>query len=219
MRGGVSPQSRVLSAMAFPFGVAALWFCVAVIHPPSLDHVEAAFTGSLRRAFLLTLLLMGVHLGERIAFRSPRRPEPPTIAPEAPFLVGFALGLLPMLVMLYLALLGPPYHVVLLTIWIATGHQVALRIGEALAQRRPIPGTFSGVIFTTTMGLLLFPAAHDLVFATRGIPFQGYYFSLGLTLLFPALRARRTKRQRSSASTQRRPDPPRPSSIPTRASS
>lgn len=180
MSGMIIPA--LAAAAVLPFGFFSATF---------RSHFTAALTPSFQGVFLISIVLMALHKLESFWFGEyDQCPVYATTAqaewaqnPRKAVFLTFVPTFLGMMMMAFLAFLGPPWHLIILTVWLGQGAHELHHTGKSLARARLYPGIFTSVLFVGVMSFGLFPLWHDAVVGARGLLFYGYYALLPIVLL------------------------------------
>jgi hypothetical protein len=179
--------------------VSAVILPLALAFPAFRSHFNAPLSPRLLAAFLLSAAIMAVHKLESFWFgefdQCPVYRDsgnaPWAQNPRKALFIGFVPTFIGMLLVASLALIGPPWHLVIMTIWLAQGVHELHHSAKSLARGRLYPGAVSSVLFVAVVALGIFPAWHDSVIGPRGAVFVGYYLLLPCVFLAFYLEDRR----------------------------
>jgi hypothetical protein len=178
------PKNGLLSGMALTYVTAILAVILGLMIPTFAEMFTHPVSPALLQAFLVSIGLMILHKGESYWTKEYDR-CPVYLAstraswsknPRQVLFVGFVGTFLILMLALYLAMKGPPWILLLLTIWLAQGLHEIHHSAKCLAERRYYPGTVSSIVFVAYVGLYVFPHWYDLVVAERGFYFHLYYY-------------------------------------------
>lgn len=190
-RSPTTPKHGPLSGMLLPALTGAIVLPLALVSPAFRAHFGAPLSPALQGIFFASIVLMVLHKVESYwagefdqcpVYRSQGETDWAQNPRQAVFL-GFVPVFLGMLLMAFLAFLGPPWHLVLLTIWLGQGLHEVHHAAKSLARGRAYPGIVTSVLFVGVMTLGLFPLWHDSVIGARGLLYYGYYATLPLVFL------------------------------------
>ena len=187
----VAPKNGPMSGMIIPALAAAAVLPLALISDSFRSHFTGALTPSFQAVFLISIVLMALHKLESFWFGEyDQCPVYATTAqaewaqnPRKAVFLTFVPTFIGMLLMAFMAFLGPPWHLIILTVWLGQGAHELHHTGKSLARGRLYPGIFTSVLFVGVMAFGLFPLWHDAVIGARGLVFYGYYAVLPLVLL------------------------------------
>lgn len=178
----------MLSGMAIPALVAGIVIPLGFFSEVFRQHFNLPLTPQLLQLLLVSILLMVLHKGE--SFFSKEYDECPVYktADNAPWtqnsckaiFISFVGTFLGMLFLLYLAMLGPPWPLILFCIWLSQGLHEMHHAAKSLARKKIYPGLFTSLLFVALQSFWMFPTWHDVVFETRGVFFFVYYALLPL---------------------------------------
>ena len=187
----IVPRNGPLSGMILTGLAVAVVVPLGLLSEGFRGHFAAPLSPGLRLAFLASLLLMAAHKVE--SFYAGEYDVCPVYLtsgqaewarnPRKIFFLAFVPVFVGMTLVVYLAMLGPPWHLLIVTIWLAQGAHELHHTAKSLARRRVYPGLLTSVLFVATVSFGVFPLWHDAVFGARGAIFYGYYAALPLVLL------------------------------------
>jgi hypothetical protein len=177
----------LLSGMTIPAVVGAAVILIGLFSPALRAHFGAALTPELRGVFLASIVVMVLHKAESYwAGEFDRCPTYLTTGrkwednPRRAMFLSFVPTFLGMLLVTFLAFMGPPWHLLLLTVWLAQGVHELHHSAKSLARGRPYPGVFSSVVFVGVTAVLMYPRWWDQVLGARGPAFPAFYALLPL---------------------------------------
>jgi hypothetical protein len=191
---------------------------VAIVFPLALfsssirAHFEGVLTPGLQSAFLASVVLFAVHQSEGFCSREHDEGERQGV------FVTFVPGFVVLLAMAFLGFLGPPWHLIILTVWLALGVQELHHLGKSFARGVAHPGVVTSFFFVVVTCCGLFPLWHDAVLGARGAGFYGFYAALPLVVLAFWLEERRWLRAGPRAPSARERPLASPAQPPPRAS-
>ena len=192
------PRNGKLSGMIITAAVAVVTFPLiylddevrARFHKPVGDDVAAIF--------LLGAVVMAAHkLESLLTHEYEQCPVYLTQArqwgadPARAIFLTFVPTFIGMLMVVALALIGPPWQLAIVTVWLAHGLHELHHVGKSIARRRIYPGLVSSLVFVVVQSGLLFPRWYDLVASERGALFNAYYLMLPMVVLAFYLEDRR----------------------------
>jgi hypothetical protein len=156
-----------------------------------LERFKAPMSPALLRAVGCSIVIMALHKAESFWFDEYDQcpvyvtagASSWTANPRKAVFVSFVPTFIGMLALLFLALAGPPWHLVIVTIWMGQGLHEIHHSAKTLARRRIYPGLFTAILFVAVQSFWLFPLWHDLVIGSRGAFFYGYYALLPFIFL------------------------------------
>ena len=160
---------------------------VAFLSSAFRSHFEAPMSERFQLMFFASLILMALHKAESFWFaefdQCPVYLSQPTDNPRKALFMGFVPTFVGMTFLLFLGFLGPPWHLIVLTVWLGQGVHELHHLGKSLARKRSYPGVVTSVLFVLVMSFGLFPLWHDAVIGARGLIFYAYYAALPLVFL------------------------------------
>jgi hypothetical protein len=192
------PKNGPLSGMVITAVAAFVVMPLAFAYEPVREHFEKPLSPSLRAMFLVTVVLMALHKAESYWFHE--YDECPVYLtsgravadnPRRAIFVGFVPTFVGMTFVLYLAFLGPPWHLLLFVVWLAQGLHEVHHLAKTLARKKLYPGVFTAIAFVLTMTFGVFPLWHDEVVGARGALFYAYYAAVPVLLAAYYLEDRR----------------------------
>lgn len=155
------------------------------------SYFESPLTPKLLHLFLLSIVAMTLHKMESFWFLEYEQCPVYLTSGQAlwaknskkAIFVSFVTTFIGMLFVVYLALLGPPWHLILIAIWLAQGLHEFHHMAKSLARRKVYPGLFTSLLFVMIQSFGVFPIWHDQIFSARGMAFFGYYASIPIVLM------------------------------------
>ncbi len=185
------PSNGPLSGMIITGLTALLGVTLSLTSDRFRHHFEAPLSTPLLQVFLISILVMALHKAE--SFWSLEYDQCPVYLTSGQaswannsrkaIFVSFVTTFIGMLFVVYLALLGPPWHLILLTVWLAQGLHEFHHAAKSLARKRIYPGLITSLLFVCVQSFWLFPLWHDQIFQSRGAFFIGYYISIPLVVI------------------------------------
>lgn len=193
------PKNGALSGMIIPALTAAVVLSLGLLSPDFRGHFSAPLSPALQWVFFATIVVMALHKLESFWFEEYEQcPVYLTSGqaewarnPRKVLFLTFVPTFLGMLGVAFLAFLGPPWHLLVLTVWLGQGAHELHHTAKSLSRGRVYPGTASSLLFVGLMWFGVFPLWHDLVFGARGAGFFGVYAALPLVFLAYYLEDRR----------------------------
>lgn len=185
------PKNGPLSGMIIPAITAAFVLPLGVFSEGFRSHFAAPLSPALQLTFFASIIAMALHKLESFWFeeyeqcpvyRTSGRAEWAQNPRKAIFL-GFVPTFIGMLGVAYLGFLGPPWHLLAMTVWLGQGAHEMHHAAKSLSRRTAYPGIASSLLFVGLMWLGVFPQWHDLVIGERGAIFFGAYAVLPLVFL------------------------------------
>jgi hypothetical protein len=194
----LAPRNGPLSGMALTAAAAAASFSLPLLSDAARERFSTPIGDDVAALFLVSALVMAAHKVESYLERE-YAVCPVYITqsrswgsdPARAIFLSFVPTFLGMLVLLALAMIGPPWHLAIVTVWIAQGLHELHHVAKSIARRRFYPGLFTALLFIAVQSGLLFPRWHDLVVGARGAIFVAYYALLPLVLVGYYLEDRR----------------------------
>jgi len=185
------PRNGLLSGMILPGLAAALAVPLGLLSPAFRSHFAAPLSPEFQGVFLASVVLMALHKVEsfwrgeydQCPVYVSQAQSPSWQNPRKAVFLAFVPIFIGMLLVAYLAFLGPPWHLIILTVWLAQGAHELHHLAKSLARGRLYPGLVTSVLFVGVMSFGLFPRWHDAVLGARGLAFYGYYALLPCVLL------------------------------------
>jgi hypothetical protein len=171
-----------LSGMTIPAAAGAAVLLIGLFSESLRPRFGAALTPELRRVFLASIVVMILHKAE--SYWAGEFDVCPTYlntekrfggSTRKAMFLSFVPTFLGMLVVTYLAFVGPPWHLLLLTVWLAQGVHELHHSAKSAARGRPYPGVFTSVLFVGVTALLMYPRWWDQVVGSRGAMFPVFY--------------------------------------------
>lgn len=181
------PRHGLLSGMIVPGIAAAVVLPLSIFSSTFRSYFDAPLTTPLQLAFFASVVLMALHKVESFWFaeydQCPVYVSQPTTNPRKAVFLAFVPIFIGMLIVCFLGFLGPPWHLITLTVWLGQGVHELHHTAKSLARGRLYPGIVTSVLFVGVMSLSLFPLWHDAVIGDRGVLFFGYYLALPCVFL------------------------------------
>lgn len=185
------PKNGPMSGMLLPGLTAAVVLPLSFLSPAFRSAFAAPLSPLFLGVFLASIVLMALHKLESFWFDEfDQCPVYLTSGqadwaqnPRKAVFLGFVPTFIGMLAMAFFAFLGPPWHLIIITIWLGQGAHELHHTAKSLSRRRAYPGIVTSVLFVGVMTFGLFPLWHDAVIGARGLVFYGYYALLPLVLL------------------------------------
>lgn len=165
--------------MITPAVVTAIVFPLALLSDSFRGHFAAPLTFELQVTFFASVVVMALHKIE--SYWSLEYDQCPVYVsqavdnPRRAIFLAFVPPFVAMMFMVFLAFIGPPFHLLSLAVWLGQGVHELHHTAKSLARRRLYPGLFTSVVFVGLMSLGMFPLWHDAVIGERGLFFVGYY--------------------------------------------
>jgi hypothetical protein len=193
------PKNGLLSGMILPGIATGVVLPLALVSSSFRSHFTAELSPQFQLMFLASALLMALHKVESFFFaeydhcpvyltnsRAPwaQNPRKAVFLAFCPVFVG-------MLLFSCLAVFGPPWHLILMTVWLGQGLHELHHLGKSLARGRAYPGIVTSLLFVGVMCLGVFPLWHQAVLGERGVVFYLFYAALPHVLLAFYLEDRR----------------------------
>lgn len=193
------PKNGALSGMILPALTAAIVLPLGLVSAGFRSHFEAPLPPAFLWAFFATIVVMAAHKLESFWFEEYEQcpvylangQKPWARNPRKAVFVSFVSTFLGMLGVAFLGFAGPPWHLLVMTVWLAQGAHELHHTAKSLSRRRVYPGTASSLLFVGLMWTAVFPLWHDLVIGARGAFFFGTYAALPLVFLAYYLEDRR----------------------------
>lgn len=193
------PKNGALSGMIIPALTAVVVLPLGLLSDGFRSHFSAPLTPAFQWVFFATIVVMTVHKLESFWFEEYEQcPVYLTSGqaswaqnPRKAVFLSFVPTFIGMLFVAYLAFLGPPWHLLVMTVWLGQGAHELHHGAKSLSRRRVYPGTFSSLLFVGLMWFGVFPLWHDLVIGARGAVFFGTWAALPLVFLAYYLEDRR----------------------------
>ena len=185
------PKNGPLSGMLIPALTAAVVLPLGFFSTAFRSHFAAPISPGLLLVFFASIVVMALHKLESFWFEEYEQcPVYLTSGqsawarnPRKAVFVSFVTTFLGMLAVAFLAFVGPPWHLLMLTVWLGQGAHELHHTAKSLARGRLYPGLGTSLLFVAIMWFGVFPQWHDLVVGERGLVFFGAYALLPLTLL------------------------------------
>jgi hypothetical protein len=185
------PPHGALSGMIITGATAVLVITLCLLIPSFKAHFQAPLSERLLNFFLLSILIMALHKAE--SFYALEYEKCPVYLnsgrtdwaknPRKAIFLSFVSTFIGMLFVVYLALLGPPWHLVLITIWLAQGLHECHHLAKSLARKIFYPGLFTSLLFVLVQSFAVFPLWYDQVIGNRGVIYFAYYALVPCTVL------------------------------------
>ena len=173
--------------MILPAITAAVVLPLSGLSSTFRSHFDAPLTPAFQWAFFASAVLMALHKVESFWFaeydQCPVYVSQNADNPRKAVFLAFVPIFIGMLFFAFLGFLGPPWHLITLTIWLGQGAHELHHTAKSLARGRLYPGFVTSVLFVGVMSLSLFPLWHDAVIGARGLIFYGYYAALPVLFL------------------------------------
>jgi hypothetical protein len=176
------PKNGHLSGMIIPAAAAGV-LPVALVWPAFRARFAAGLSPAFLGAFLLSAVVMALHKAE--SFWAGEFDQCPVYLtsgqaawaqnPRKAIFLAFVPTFIGMLLVASLALIGPPWHLLILTIWLGQGLHELHHSAKSVARRRFYPGVFTSLIFVAVVSFGVFPRWYGAVVGSRGAIFYGYY--------------------------------------------
>ncbi len=185
------PKNGALSGMIIPALTAAVVLPLGFFSADFRSHFTAPLSTTFQWCFFASIVAMALHKLESFWFEEFEQcPVYLTSGqsawarnPRKAVFLSFVPTFLGMLVVTFLGFLGPPWHLLVMTVWLGQGAHELHHTAKSLSRRRVYPGTVSSVLFVAVMWFGVFPLWHDLVIGARGALFFGAYAALPLIFL------------------------------------
>lgn len=181
------PRHGLLSGMIVPGIAAAVVLPLAIFSSTFRSYFDQPLTAPLQLAFFASVVLMALHKVESFWFaeydQCPVYTSQPQDNPRKAVFLAFVPIFIGMLIFSFLGFIGPPWHLITLTIWLGQGVHELHHTAKSLARGRLYPGIVTSVLFVAVMSLGLFPLWHDAVLGDRGVLFFSYYLALPAVFL------------------------------------
>ena len=196
---GPVPRNGLLSGMLITAFTAWVVVTFCIFHPSAMVLFGKMPTPALMHAFLASIILMALHKTESFSKAEFDHCPVYLTSGQAPWaqncrkaiFVSFVTTFIGMLVLVYLVLLGPPWPIALLAVWLGQGLHEFHHLAKSWVRRSFYPGVFSSIAFVLVQSFWVFPQWFKLVFPKGGplsaslgeTVFIAYYVSLPLVLL------------------------------------
>jgi hypothetical protein len=185
------PKNGPMAGMIVPALTAALVLPIALLSPAFRSHFASPLSTAMQVAFFASVVLMVLHKVESFWFGEyDQCPVYVTQAnsgfagnPRKAQFLTFVPTFLGMLMFAFLAFLGPPWHLITLTVWLGQGLHELHHLAKSAARGRAYPGIVTSILFVAVMSFALFPMWHDAVIGARGVIFYAYYALMPLVFL------------------------------------
>jgi hypothetical protein len=185
------PKNGPLSGMIIPALTAAIVLPLGLFSAGFRSHFTAPLSPAFQWTFLASIVAMALHKLESFWFEEYEQcPVYLTNGqaqwaqnPRKLLFLGFVPTFLGMMGFAYLGFIGPPWHLLAMTVWLGQGVHEMHHAAKSLSRRRAYPGIASSFLFVGVMWLGIFPMWHDLVIGARGVIFYGAYAVLPLVFL------------------------------------
>jgi len=185
------PSNGPLSGMIITAFTALIVVALSLTHESFRNLFSAPLSARLLQFFFFSIGMMTLHKIESFWFQEYDQCPvyltsglaPWAKNPRKAIFLSFVTAFIGMLFVVYLALLGPPWHLILITVWLAQGLHELHHAAKSLARRKIYPGLFTSLCFVMIQSLGIFPLWHDQIFRERGSFFFGYYALLPLVFL------------------------------------
>ena len=185
------PQHGPLAGMIIPALTAAVVLPLAFFSADFRSHFASSLPPALQWLFLASVVTMALHKLESFWFEEYEQcPVYLTSGqaewarnPRKTLFLGFVPIFLAMLGVAYLAFLGPPWHLIVITVWLGQGAHELHHAAKSLARKQLYPGSGTSLLFVAVIWLGVFPQWNDLVIGARGAFFYGAYALLPLLFL------------------------------------
>ena len=185
------PKNGPMAGMIVPAVAAALVLPIGLLSSTFRSHFASPLTPALQVAFFASVVLMALHKLESFWFGEyDQCPVYVTQAnsgfadnPRRAQFLTFVPTFLGMLTFAFLAFLGPPWHLITLTVWLGQGLHELHHLAKSAARGRAYPGIVTSILFVGVMSFAVFPMWHAAVIGARGLIFYGYYALMPLVLL------------------------------------
>ena len=185
------PKNGPLSGMIIPALTAAIVLPLGLFSAEFRGHFAAPLSPTFQWIFLASIVAMALHKLESFWFEEFEQcPVYLTSGqtqwarnPRKAVFLGFVPTFIGMLSVAYLAFLGPPWHLLVITVWIGQGAHELHHAAKSLARGRLYPGIATSLLFVGVIWFGVFPQWHDLVLGARGLVFFGAYAVLPLAFL------------------------------------
>ena len=215
------PKNGPLSGMIIPALTAAVVLPLGFFSAGFRSHFAAPLSPAFQWVFGVSIVAMALHKLESFWFEEYEQcPVYLTSGqadwarnPRKAVFLGFVPTFLGMLGVAFLGFLGPPWHLLVMTVWLGQGAHELHHAAKSLARGRLYPGVGTSLFFVGVMWFGVFPLWHDLVIGARGWLFYGPYAALPLVFLGYYLEDRKWI-SLAPASIWRRPIPARQASTP-----
>lgn len=185
------PKNGPMAGMIVPAITGALVLPLALFSSTFRSFFASPLTPAFQGVFFASVVLMVLHKVESYWFgefdQCPVYASSATSSfadnPRKAVFMTFVPTFLGMLIFAFLAFLGPPWHLITLTVWLGQGAHELHHLAKSAARGRLYPGIVTSVLFVVVMSFGLFPMWHDAVIGARGLIFSGYYAALPLVFL------------------------------------
>lgn len=185
------PKNGALSGMIIPALTAAVVLPLGLISPGFRSHFTAPLSPAFQWVFFASIVAMALHKLESYWFEEYEQcpvyltsgQSAWALNPRKAVFLSFVPTFIGMLVVAFLGFLGPPWHLLVMTVWLGQGAHELHHTAKSLSRRRVYPGTASSLLFVGLMWFGVFPLWHDLVIGARGAFFYGAYAALPLIFL------------------------------------
>jgi hypothetical protein len=174
------PKNGVLSGMAITYGIALLALGTGLLLPSVRAVLMRAPSAALLDGMLLSIAVMAVHKAE-CWWRREYEVCPVYITAargrdgRETLFIGFVITFLAMMAFVYLVLLGPPWPLLMLAVWIAQGLHEIHHAAKSVAARRYYPGTATALLFVGAIDVFVFPRWLALVDTEPRLWFWAFY--------------------------------------------
>ena len=181
------PKHGPMSGMIVPAIAAAIVLPLGLLSANFRSHFTDPMSPTFLWVFLASAVLMALHKVESFWFgefdQCPVYVSQPVENPRKAVFLAFCPIFIGMLFFAVLAFMGPPWHLILLAVWLGQGLHELHHTAKSLARGRLYPGLITSVLFVGVMSFGLFPMWHDSVIGSRGLLFYGYYVLMPLVFL------------------------------------
>jgi hypothetical protein len=184
------PHNGPLSGMIITAAAAVVTFPLVYFNDTVRARFDRAIGDDITSLFMLGAIVMALHkLESLLTHEYEHCPVYLTQAhqwgsdPARAIFVTFVPTFLGMLMIVALALFGPPWHLAIVTVWLAHGLHELHHVAKSISRRRIYPGLVSSILFVAVQSGLLFPQWYALVVGERGALFDAYYLALPLVVL------------------------------------
>ncbi len=185
------PKNGALSGMLIPALTAAVVLPLGLISAGFRSHFASPLPPAFQWVFFASIVAMAVHKLESYWFEEYEQcpvyltsgQSAWALNPRKAVFLSFVPTFIGMLVVAFLGFLGPPWHLLVMTVWLGQGAHELHHTAKSLSRRRVYPGTASSLLFVGLMWFGVFPLWHDLVIGARGVIFYAAYAALPLIFL------------------------------------
>ncbi len=193
--------------MVLTWGTALVVLVIGFFIPSLARIFDVELSGEIRGAFLVSVTLMLVHKIESYFFKEYDR-CPVYLGVERSSRAGnvrqtqFVVFVSTFLLMMYVVVLvmsGPPWPLLLITVWLAQGLHEIHHGAKTLVERRYYPGVISSLVFVLHVCLFIFPKWYSEAGLDSPFIYYAYYALVPLVFAAFALEHRKWTKQRKAA--------------------